>query len=163
MVWGRGRQTAAAWVEAELVRRKAAMWSSNCDCTASRDSALEGTELVRRKNLADVSSMVWCPTCRAVQRMQNFASQSAHHMLCSKLPCPGLGQKPLFCCAPGAEGAEITRAHPTGSSTAADIAAAAEGWGETETDNPAAVGSTHRVQQCSVCSCLRVDVIFNSK
>jgi hypothetical protein len=62
----------------------------------------EGSLDVRLKNLAEAASIVWCPMCWDVQRMQNLTLQSVHHMVSSKLPCPGLLQKPELGCAPGA-------------------------------------------------------------
>ena len=102
--WGEWRsRTEAASDEAELVRLKVAMRSLNSDRVIEAvEGGSEGSLDVRLKNLAEAASIVWCPMCWDVQRMQNLTLQSVHHMVSSKLPCPGLLQKPELGCAPGA-------------------------------------------------------------
>ena len=100
--WGEWRsRTEAASDEAELVRLKVAMRSLNSDRVIEAVEGGSGGSLdVRLKNLAEAASIVWCPMCWDVQRMQNLTLQSAHHMVSSKLPCPGWLQKPELGCAP---------------------------------------------------------------
>jgi hypothetical protein len=100
--WGEWRsRTEAASDEAELVRLKVAMRSLNSDRVIEAVEGGSGGSLdVRLKNLAEAASIVWCPMCWDVQRMQNLTLQSAHHIVSSKLPCPGLLQKPELGCAP---------------------------------------------------------------
>ena len=83
------------------MRLKVAMRSLNSDrVIEAAEGGSAGSLDVRLKNLAEAASIVWCPMCWDVQRMQNLTLQSAHHMVSSKLPCPGLLQKPELGCAP---------------------------------------------------------------
>ena len=94
------------------MRLKEAMCWSNSVLSASSLGGFDGTLAVRVKNFADASSIVVCPMCKPVQRIQNLVLQSAHHMLSSKLPWPGLRQNPLLSSAPGAIGADVVRVKP---------------------------------------------------
>lgn len=85
------------------MRLKVAMRSLNSERAIEVvEGGSEGALDVRLKNMAEAASIVWCPMCWDVQRMQNLTLQSTHHMVSSKLPCPGLLQKSELGCAPGA-------------------------------------------------------------